>query len=333
MKALLVIVTIVAIPIYIFFTSDFSKTPPQINTFTVPTQTSITNISTPFTIESLRKREYKKSEITIESTAYSTDSFVAQVISYDSDGNKLYALLSVPKNSNIKTPFLILNHGYIDPAIYSTISSYRSAFDYFANKGFIVLKPDYRAHGNSGGDKKDPLNRLNYPIDVLNLIASLPSLSPTIAESGKRDIFMWSHSMGGDISLKVLEVAGSKIKRASFWAPVSAPYPESMLYFLKIHDAANYEKTKELVYKYFSTNDFRKLSPSENTQFIKAPMIIHHGTADESVPYQWSKDLEKKLIETKTKHIFHTYQGEDHNFSRGAHAILLNRDAEFFRSN
>jgi uncharacterized protein len=297
---------------------------------TVPTSAPITNISTPFTIESLRKREYMKSTITIESKAYENEIFEAYVISYDSDGNKLYALLSVPKNSNSKTPFLILNHGYIDPAIYSTISSYRSAFDYFANKGFIVLKPDYRAHGNSGGDKKDPLNRLNYPIDVLNLIASLPSLSPTIAENSKRDIFMWSHSMGGDISLKVLEVAGSKIKRASFWAPVSAPYPESMLYFLKIHDAANYEKTKELVYKYFSADDFMKLSPSKNTHLIKSNIILHHGTADESVPYEWSLDLVNELTSSKIPHEFYTYPGEDHNFTKGSNATVLKRDMDFF---
>ncbi len=333
MKVLLVIVTIFAIPIYIFFTSDFSKTPPQIDTFAVPTQAPITNISTPFTIESLRKREYKKSAITIESKAYSTDSFVAQVISYDSDGNKLYALLSVPKNSNPNTPFLILNHGYIDPDVYSTISSYKNSFDYFAGKGFIVLKPDYRAHGNSGGDKKDPLNRLNYPIDVLNLIASLPSLSPTIIQSSKRDIFIWSHSMGGDISLKVLEVAGSKIKRASFWAPVSAPYPESMLYFLKIHDAANYEITKELVYKYFSADDFVKLSPSKNTHFIKSEIILHHGTADESVPYKWSVDLVNELTSSKISHKFYTYQGEDHNFTKGANGTVLKRDIDFFIPN
>lgn len=333
MKAFLVLIAFFTIPFIIFFNSDFSKAPLPNASFTVPTRTPITNISTPFTIESLRKREYKKSVITVESKAYENNVFTAHVISYDSEGSKLYALLSVPKELKSNSPFLILNHGYIEPKNYSTIYSYKHTFDYFANKGFIVLKPDYRANGNSQGDKTDALNRLSYPIDVLNLIASLPSLSPAIIESGKRDIFMWSHSMGGDISLKVLEVVGSKIKAASFWAPVSAPYPESMLYFLKTRDAANYEKTRELVYKFFSADDFIKLSPSKNTQFIKSKIIVHHGTADESVPYQWSVDLNKELSTSKIPHVFYTYQNEDHNFSRGANETLLKRDVEFFTPN
>ncbi len=332
MKALLVLLALFTAPLIIFFKSDFSKPPLQNDTLTVPTSAPITNISTPFTIESLRKREYMKSTITIESKAYDNEIFEAYVISYNSDENKLYALLSVPKDVKSNSPFLILNHGYIEPGNYSTVYSYKNTFDYFANKGFIVLKPDYRANGNSEGDKTDSLNRLSYPIDVLNLIASLSSLSPTIAES-KRDIFMWSHSMGGDISLKVLEVAGSKIKAASLWAPVSAPYPESMLYFLKTRDSANYEKTKELVYKFFSADDFIKLSPSKNVQFIKSKIIMHHGTDDESVPYEWSVNLDRELTLSKIPHVFYTYQNEDHNFSRGANATVLKRDLEFFTSN
>lgn len=333
MKVLLVLITLFVIPFFIFFKSDFPKSPLQVDSFAVPTRTPITNISTPFTIESLRKREYKKSSITIESKAYETEVFTAHVISYNSEGNKLYALLSIPKKITSNSPFLILNHGYVEQENYSTIHSYRNPFDYFGNNGFIVLKPDYRANGESEGDKSDPLNRLSYPIDVLNLITSLPSLSPKIVESGTRDIFMWSHSMGGDISLKVLEVAGSKIKAASLWAPVSAPYPESMLYFLKQGRDPNYAKTKELVYKFFSAEDFIKLSPSKNTQFIKSNIIIHHGTDDESVPYEWSVVLNKELSLSKIPHVFYTYKGEDHNFSRGAHAAVLKRDVDFFTSN
>lgn len=333
MKALIVLLVIFIVPLTIFFKSDILQAPLQNNSFTVPTRTPIATISTPFTIESLSKREYKKSAITIESKAYENDIFTAHVISYNSDGNKLYALLSVPKDLKSHSPFLILNHGYIDPQYYSTVHSYKNPFDFFANKGFIVLKPDYRANGNSQGDRTDPLNRLNYPIDVLNLIASLPSLDLTIPNSDKRSILMWGHSMGGDITLKVLEVAGTKIKAASLWAPVSAPYPESMLYFLKTRDIANYERVKELVYKFFSSDDFQKLSPSENTHLIQTPLIIHHGTKDESVPYQWSVDLEKKLRKSKIKFTFYSYPNEDHNFTKGAHAKVIQRDAEFFTPN
>ena len=141
------------------------------------TPTSKDTIATPFMIYSLRKRSYEGGKIVVENKAYETNTFTAYVVSYPSDGLKLFALLSVPKQKDKTFPILIMNHGYIPPDQYSSIYAYKNPFDFFASNGFIVLKPDYRANGSSEGDKKDPLNRLSYPIDVLNLISSLPTLS------------------------------------------------------------------------------------------------------------------------------------------------------------
>ena len=96
--------------------------------------------------------------------------------------------------------------------------------EYFANNGFITIKPDYRGNGNSELDNQ-ALMRFAYPIDVLNLIASVGN----IPQANQNKIFLWSHSMGGEVSLEVLEIASkkpelsSKIKAAVFWAPVTDP--------------------------------------------------------------------------------------------------------------
>ena len=88
-------------------------------------------------------------------------------------------------------PVLILNHGYILPSAYDTVNSYKSDSDYFASKGFLVLKPDYRGNGNSEVTDK-ALMRFAYPIDVLNLIASVEILKTLTADKYFYGVTPWA---------------------------------------------------------------------------------------------------------------------------------------------
>jgi len=74
--------------------------------------------------------------------------------------------------------------------------------DYFANQGYIVLKPDYRGNANSDVTNT-ALMRFAYPIDVLTLLTSLSN----IPQANPNEIYIYGHSMGGEITLKVLEIA------------------------------------------------------------------------------------------------------------------------------
>lgn len=282
-------------------------------------------IYSPYTIESLKTRSYNTT-ITRESVAYQTGKFSAYIASYMSDGLKLYTLLSIPKTKKPNTgfPVLIMNHGYIDPNEYSTIQSYKRTFDEYASQGFIVLKPDYRANGKSEGDKKNPLNRLSYPIDVLYLVHAIHS----ITEADSKKIYMWGHSMGGDITLKVLE-STDKVRKATLWAPVSADYPESMLYFIRKNRPDELEKVEKLIEKIIPATELKKLSPYQYVSYITAPLLIHHGTNDESVPYSWSTTLSSQLTAKKIPHTFYTYD-DDHNFTHGSRATVIERDLQFF---
>ena len=279
-------------------------------------------------IENLIKRVSKNVRINIEREAYRNPKFIAYITNYESEGNKIYALMSIPSSqvNSKKYPVLIFNHGYINPNSYSTINSYKGTFDAYATKDFLVIKSDYRANGNSEGDKQDPLNRLSYPIDILNLIQGLES----IPEADTDNILIWGHSLGGDVSLKVIE-ATNKIKGASLWAPVSADYPESLYYFIRKHRPNDLEKIKQAVEKIIDPKDLKKLSPSQNLSKIRTPIIIHHGQKDESVPYEWSVKLVEKMTELKLPVTFESYGNENHNFTNGSRNVLIKRDMEFFK--
>ena len=161
----------------------------------------------PYSITALSNRSYKKSDIKIEQQVQATGNFSSFIISFTADGLKEYALMNIPniQKPDSGFPVLILDHGYIQPNTYDTVSSYKSDSDYFANQGFLVLKPDYRGNGNSEVADQ-ALMRFAYPVDVLTLMSSLSNIS----KANQNQVFLWSHSMGGEVTLEVL---GSQRKK------------------------------------------------------------------------------------------------------------------------
>jgi len=283
----------------------------------------------PLFIESLRKKIFSPQDLNIDKKVKSTKTYDSYTAYYYSDGLKQYTLLNIPKSSkhNKKFPVVIVNHGYIPPEKYSTVDSYKYISSFFANNGFIVLKPDYRGHDKSETDDNALLDRLKYSVDVLNLLYSVQS----IKNADTNNIFMFGHSMGGGITLTVLTVADN-IKAATLWAPVSVEFPESTLYFVRKRSASMADGLLMQWKNIFKgKDDFKKLSSVNYLDYIKCPVLLQHGKKDESVPYEWSVQLEQKLIENNIDYKFNTYDNEDHNFAKGSFYKVLNKDLEFFK--
>ena len=196
----------------------------------VPVQVTTTPASNPYSINSLNKKSYD-SEIKIENEIRKTAKFISYRVSFVSDGLNQYALMNVPlgKKPDSGWPVIIVNHGYIEPSVYSTENSYINTSAYYANAGFLVVKPDYRGHDQSQGETGSIVSRIGYAIDVLNLLFGIKKL--TYADPQK--IYMYGHSMGGDVSLRVAEICLDCIKAVSLWAPAVTDWPESYMYFVR----------------------------------------------------------------------------------------------------
>ena len=110
----------------------------------------------------MRQQSYPGSEIVIEQTLAPGSNYSRYVVSYLSDGYKIYALMTVPDGPKPATgwPAIIFNHGYIPPAQYRTTERYVAYQDAIARSGYIVFKSDYRGHGNSAGAAR---GRLRLP--------------------------------------------------------------------------------------------------------------------------------------------------------------------------
>ena len=295
----------------------------------------------PWSIESLQNRDYTESKITIEKNVSSSNTFNSYIISYMSDGLKQYSLMNVPtaKKPDLGFPVVIIDHGFIEPKDYNTINSYKNITDYFSQKGYLVLKPDYR--GNANSETEDTaLMRFAYPVDVLNLIESLKN----IPQANPNQIYLYGHSMGGEVTLKVLEVVGKKpsiltrIKAAVVWAPVtnlSDWFNKSHVPWLQ--ETKNNKDYYAKTFKVMKTPEenpvlWQSVSPVNYLSDMQTPIQINHGIADGTVLYRTSIELYDNLISLNKTAELKLYPGNDHNLTQSWNKASQNA-LDFFRKN
>ena len=163
----------------------------------------------------MRERTYPGSEITIEETLQPGSNYSRYRASYQSDGLKIYALLTVPNGEKPATgwPVIIFNHGFIPPDQYRTTERYVAYVDWLARNGYIVLRSDYRGHDQSEGEARGAYGAPDYTVDVMNALSSMQQYP----EADPNRIGMWGHSMGGYITLRSMVITDT-IKAGVIWA-------------------------------------------------------------------------------------------------------------------
>ena len=193
---LLLLVLLIAISALILYNKNSNTgSPLQISNTTLNGGVDEEEEPHPLTIEYLRNLETPGSDIVIEQTLSPGSNYERYIVSYKSEGLKIYALMTVPKTEKPEKgfPVVVFNHGYIQPSQYRTAERYIAYTDTFSRNGYIVLKSDYRGHGSSEGTPRGGYGYPDYVIDILNAVESIrkyPSADPD-------KIGMWGHSMGG----------------------------------------------------------------------------------------------------------------------------------------
>jgi dipeptidyl aminopeptidase/acylaminoacyl peptidase len=316
----------------------------------VPTETPLPTLTPtplhPMDIAFMRQQSYPGSDIVIEETLAPAANYDRFVVSYQSEGLKIYGLLTVPRGEGPEAgraeggwPVIVFNHGYIPPGQYRTTERYVAYQDAFARNGYIVLKPDYRGHGNSEGDASGGSRGSGYTIDVLNAVASLQRYPGADPER----VGMWGHSMGGGITLRAMVVTDD-IDAGVIWAGTVATYEE-------IFEARprwvggrsvetpgpdgtpDPETLREGLFAYgtFDENPefWAAIDPVSYLSDLSGPVQLHHATGDQSVPVEWSENLYTRLQEAGRTAELYVYEGDNHNISANF-GTAAQRSIDFF---
>ncbi|MGB8646894.1 MAG: alpha/beta fold hydrolase [Anaerolineae bacterium] len=315
-----------------------SDTPQPTSTATsTATATATALPPNPLQIEYLRQRTFTGSDIKLEQTLQPGANYSRYIASYQSDGLKIYGLLTIPNGPRPKTgwPTIVFNHGYIPPSVYRTTERYVAYVDLIARAGYIVFKIDYRGHASSEGTATGGYGSPDYTIDSLNALASLkkyPDVDPN-------RIGEWGHSMGGQVVLRSI-VVSTDVKASVIWGGVVASYPNIMYHWRRTPGApSEYVPTNQRNWRQGLINQYG--TPDQNPQFwasvspnsyvadIAGPVQLDVGGSDEEVPVEFSQELYGQLQAAGKTAEFYTYPGSDHNISQGF-ALAMQRTIAFF---
>ncbi len=327
--------------------SEQDVEPPAATVTPSPTVESYT--PHPLQIEVMRQQAYPGSPLTFEQTLVPGANYARYVVSYISEGYKIYALMTVPYGDRPATgwPAIVFNHGYIAPDQYRTTERYVDYVDAIAQRGYIVLKIDYRGHDNSDGVEVvgGGYGTSGYAADALNALASLQQYE----EADPQRIGMWGHSMGGQVVLRAMAASG-QVKAGVIWAGVVAPYPEIIQ---RWDYRRNPERTPPRAGQSSGSSWRQKFSdwvleftteygePADNPAFwdtvspnsylaeLSGPIQLHHSDTDERVPLVWSEILAGGLQNANVPYEYYIYEGDNHNISANF-STAMQRSIDFF---
>ena len=313
-----------------------TPTPPPTATRPAPTTTPTPDPYAALTIDALTARAYGGGLLEIVDTLETTDTFTRYLITYPSDGLTVYGYMNVPHEGD-NFPVVLMLHGYIDPEEYETVAYTRRYADALAEAGYFVIHPNFRNYPPSDSGP-DPF-RTGYAIDVLNLIAILRRQSQdplgTLRRADAEAIYLWGHSMGGGVALRVLTV-------------LPAPYLRAAVLYgaMSGDEAQNYGRIRGWTggrgggFELAAPPDaLAAISPATYLDRIAAAVAIHHSEADDVVPVEWSHALCNRLQALSAAgDIPHApecwfYEAQPHTFRGDGDALFIARTIEFLGRN
>jgi len=239
--------------------------------------------------------------------------YTRYAVTYRSQGLRISGIMNVPAGRG-PFPVLVLNHGYIDPAIYVTGQGLAREQDWLARQGYVVLHTDYRNHAGSDDDPDVSYQLwLPYAVDVINAVEAVKRSDLPYLD-GER-VGLLGRSMGGSVTLNALVARPGLVDAAVVYATTSSLAAENWRQFYEPNasraaDSARMERTYGLPRQ--SPAFWRAASPGPDLDRITEPLLLHHGTLDDTCPIGWSRDILQGMQAAGQQARLIEYEGEGH---------------------
>lgn len=295
-----------------------------------PEDSEVEQNHNPVSLDALIAEDIVGSDFKIGSVLDENEAYTRYYITYKSGELLISGIMNVPKGAG-PFPLLVLNHGHIDPAIYTNGRGLKREQDYLARRGYVVVHSDYRGHADSDDIPEDEdWFRLGYTRDVIAAVKALQAAKFDFVDTSR--VGMLGHSMGGGITMNAMVVAPELIDAAVLYAPVSADYRRNFDKWL----VRRSELVGTLIQQFGSPTTspefYNGISAKNYFDRISVPVQIDHGTADESVPIEWSDELAGWLKDAGIDYQYNKYPDEKHELINQWPAMMGNI-VKFFDKN
>lgn len=284
-----------------------------------------------YTIDNLSKVTIVPSTIQIGKVLKTDPKFTSYEFTFSFDptltnGPKkiVSGLINIPVSPG-PYPVIVMYRGYVDQTKYFIGEGTQHAAEVFAANGYITVAPDFLGYADSDKESSDIFeSRFQTYTTATETLASVKSLK----DWDQKNIFIWAHSNGGQIALTTLEISGVNYPTV-LWAPVSKPFPYSILYYLdESPDNGKYIITH--LADFMGNYDVTKYSLTNYLTNIKAPIQLNQGTNDDAVPFAWSDRLNTEFKDATISATYIKYPGADHNLQPGWNTVVEN-NLQFFK--
>jgi dienelactone hydrolase len=263
-------------------------------------------------LPSLMREDLRAGRIRRTERLGGTDRWTSWAVTYTVDGATVSGELLVPTGEG-PFPALVLNHGHIEPSIYTLGRGMSREQEWFASNGFVVLHTDYRGHAGSDpvGDV-DRVTRLAYTRDAIGAAGALRR-EPYVDDDR---LGMVGRSMGGAVTYNALVVRPDLVDAAVVFAPVSSDIVDNLRRwtFPERPDEAQALFDRLGGSPQEAPRAYRELSARTFFDRVESPVLIHHGTADDTCPLWWSRETHRLLTRAGADSRLELYDGEGHAF-------------------
>lgn len=284
-----------------------------------------------YSIENLAQAKFGSSQIEIGKILKEDPKFTSYEFFMNFDpsvsggaSKKVSGMLNIPTGDG-PFPLVVMFRGFVEPETYFIGEGTTRGAEYFAKNGFITIAPDFLGYGDSD---PQPSNVFESRFQTYTTALSLLKSPGSIDKWDGKNVFIWGHSNGGQVALTVLEITGATYPTV-LWAPVSKPFPYSILYFTDSPGDYGKSLRRELA-KFEEDYDTDLFSIHKYFDRIKASVELDQGSLDPNVPKSWSDELSKTLLDIGSDLDYRIYPGNDHNMQPGWNSVIQN-NLKFFK--
>lgn len=221
------------------------------------------------------------------------------------DGLELPAILTLPEGSGPSSPVVVMPHG--GPITVQDTWSWDADAQMLASRGYVVVQPNFRGSGGYGVDYLKA-GAHQYGGQMIDDIV---------------DVTRWALQTGHGDPSRICIAGASYGGFAALWGAIREPelfrcvITTAGLYDLRGEMrhifAQRYGLYRTFVSEFIGGRGVQKAqSPSGRLAALRAPVLVLHGTADDTVPIRHAERLVSDLQQLGRPFEMHFYEGEGH---------------------